>query len=689
MKKNTLALLCVPMAVLCATAQVSAPAPTPTPAPTVTEARPLAPAPSPGPGGAAAQQPPASTMPPPGAPATQPPAAGGVVREPLTSPSAPDPVDPTQPLPPDGAAPSGPTAPIPTGPMPTPGSVPPPGAGVSSPGGVASGAPMNSLMAPRGSLDLNYGNIFMEDSGRSIADEISIELLDVNSIMKILDDAQRDQLVRMSLEDCIQVALAQNTDIQIAALDPLIADADIKAARGEFDPVAQMNGVYTQAEISLSAQQIVFGGITAIRSYTTNLDAQVGGKLHTGTIWAVAGTMEKSEDTFGNFIEEFNTQMTMTLTQPLLRGFGIKYNRVRIKAAQNNRLVSEQQLRLTAMNTVSQIIKAYWDLVGAVESVAVNQGALDNAQRLLEVNQTRREIGTAADIEVLSAKGGVATRQSELIRARALVGDASDRLKQLMNLTDGEAFSRMLVVPTDRPNIEDPINFDPEVYEQGVKDSTATALEKRPEIAIAELQLQNAELDEYRAQRELMPQFDITGSYTSGGRDHKLSETLYGIRDRENKIYSYGFQAAVPIGNRAARGQYERSKLQKRQVELQAQRAKTDVMATVGMALRNVLTNKTLVESNEQAVRLQRAEVSAEESRLRLGVTTSWQVLQVQEQLTAAETAKLQAEIAYEKAVVDLQTAEGSLLDKLEITIEAPENEGQVGYWKSLQPRWD
>jgi outer membrane protein len=320
----------------------------------------------------------------------------------------------------------------------------------------------------------------------------------------------------------------------------------------------------------------------------------------------------------------------------------------------------------------------------------VNQAALDNAQRLLEVNQTRREIGTAADIEVLSAQGGVATRQSELIRSRALVGDASDRLKQLLSLRDGALFSRLLVVPTDRPNIDEPMVFDPDLYKQGVDRSTATALEKRPEISIAELQLQNAELDEFRAQREMMPQLDLTGSYTQGGRDHKLSNSLYGIRDGRDTVYTYGFQASVPIGNRAARGQYERSKLVRRQVELQAERTKLDIMAMVGMAVRNVLTNKTLVESNEQAVRLQRAEVAAEESRLRLGVTTSWQVLQVQQQLTAAETAKLQAEIAYEKALIDLQTAEGSLLDKLDIVIEAPDmDEHRVGYWQSLRPRWD
>ncbi len=553
----------------------------------------------------------------------------------------------------------------------------------------AQDAPLEDLWAPAGEVSLKYDGIFMEDSGRSIADEIKIELLDVDAIMRALDESQRDKLVRLTLADCIQLALVQNTDIQIAALEPLMADADILSAKGEFDPAAKLTGAYNYAEVSLSAQQIVFGGIESIRSHSTTLNAQLGGKLHTGTMWGIVGTMDKSEDTFGQFIEEFNSQVALTLTQPLLRGFGLKYNRVRITAAKNNREMTEAQLRLTAMNTVGEVIKAYWDLVGAVEAVGVNRGSLDNAGRLLTVNETRREIGTAADIEVLSAKTGVATRQGDLISARSAVGTASDRLKQLMNMRDGEMFSRLLVVPVDRPNVGDAAEFDPAQYEASLEESITLALKNRPELDIAAIQLENAELDEYRTQRDMMPQLDLNGSYGQGGRDHKVRDTLYGIRDGEDVVYTVGFEATVPLGNRAARGQYERSRLQRRQAELQGERTKTDIMATVELAARAVLTNKTLVESNRQAVRLQEAEVAAEESRLRLGVTTSWQVLQVQEQLTLAETALLQAQIAHEKALIDLQTAEGTLLDTLEITVEPAESADNVGYFQSLRPRWN
>ena len=359
--------------------------------------------------------------------------------------------------------------------------------------------------------------------------QIKIELFDLDTLMNTLNEYYRDRIVRLSLDDCIEIGLAQNPDIVIAGLEPLMARADVRAAKGEFDPQASLDATYTRATVSLSNQQIAFGGINAIDSYNTSVNGQIGGKLHTGAIYAFVMSGTKDEDTFGGFIEEFNTQATLTLTQPLLRGFGIKYNRVRINAAKNNVVATEAQLKLTAMTQVAEITKAYWDLVGAVQGVQVSQASLDNAKRLQKVNQTRRDIGTAADIEVLSAKTGVASRQSDLISARALVSDASTRLKQLLDMREGNRFSQMIILPVDRPNTADGMERSPEGYEAALEASINKALERRPELEIAAIQLENARLEEYRAQRDMLPQFDITGNYGRGGRDHKLRESLRGI----------------------------------------------------------------------------------------------------------------------------------------------------------------
>ncbi|MBI2422564.1 MAG: TolC family protein [Candidatus Hydrogenedentes bacterium] len=537
-------------------------------------------------------------------------------------------------------------------------------------------------------LDLQFGEELATKSDRSLQEEISIDLIDLQALQDAINASQPREQLRLSLEECIQLALVQNPDIKITSLEPVKAEEDIFSAKGEFDPVFGAEATYTHASQSANQQAVAFGGITAIKQWVTRTQGTLSGKLHYGSQYNVIWSSNKEESTYSGFIEEFDSVVTLQLTQPLLRGFGKKYNRVRITAAENAKALTAEQLRLTVLNTVANVVKAYWDLAGAVENVRVREESLANARRLLNVNETRRRIGTAADIEVLQAKAGVATRQSDLVSARSSVSDAGDFLKTLLDLKDGDFFSNADIFPVDRPNLTDSFHIKPDTIGVRLQEAIDRALEMRPEIRISEIEIANAELEEFRTRRDLLPVFDINGSYTQGGRDHKLAKTLEGVSDRQDSAFSYGFQASIPLRNRSARGAYTKAKLDVRQAELREQQREMELIANVHQTVRNVLTNQILVESNRQSVRLQEANVVAEEKRLRLGVTTSFQVLQIQEDLTIAQTQELQAGIAYEKALVDLQLAEGTLLDNLGLQLTEPEGEERPTFVEGLIPRW-
>lgn len=541
---------------------------------------------------------------------------------------------------------------------------------------------------PPNELTLRYGGELGNDI--NLQEEININLIDLDALRVRLSEDLAGQQFNLSLQECILIALDENLDIQITEFEPLKSEEAIFAARGEFDPQLQGSAIYSRANQSQSQQVVAFGGINSVQSYSTVTNAALLGKLHLGTQYSVSWDMDKSESTFSDFVEEFSGTLTMRLTQPILRGFGNKYNKVRINIAKNSKVATEAQLRLTVLTTVAEAIKAYWDLVGAMENLKVQSEALDNAERLLKVNETRREIGTAADIEVLQAKAGVATRQSQYISARQSISDASNLLKNLLNLRDGDHFSKALIVPIDRPNPRDPGEFELAAYEERVVVSMDEALAKRPEMTIRQMEIDNAALEEYRTRKEMMPQFDFIYQYTTGGRDHKLSETLSGIKDRQDYAYSYGVQASIPILNRAARGSFQRARLQRRQAEMTLEQARQQLMLNVNLAASRVASNAILVQSNQQATRLQIANVAAEEKRLQLGVTTSWQVLQIQQDLTTAQVQELISNIEYEKSLVELQLAEGTLLDDLGIELKAPEAEdAPVTYIDSVRPRWE
>lgn len=553
--------------------------------------------------------------------------------------------------------------------------------------------PAPAAEADAAGVDTNIGLAFDEsiiqaEPVRSIQEEISVDLIDLKALESVIQNQPGYEPVRLTLDEAIRLALEQNDDILVAEVDPLRADADIFSARGEFDPVLQGQFNYVHA-LSTANQQIqLFGGISEIATWNTQLTGAIVGKTPYGQQYGLQLDVNKEEGTYGGFIEEFDTMMTLTLTQPLLRGFGKKANTYRILAAKNARNASEYQLRLTVMNTTSEVIKSYWDLVGAVEGLRVRRQSLANAERLLQISETRRKIGTAADIEVLQAKAGVATRQSELIAARSQVATASDALKRLVGLRSGDLFSTAIVVPTDRPAIAEFNSADVESAAEDAAISAQRALENRPELKLAEIEIENAEIDGIRARNEMLPQIDVSGTYGTGGRQHKLHDALSGIKTKENFAYSVGIVGQVSLGNRAARGAYQRTKLTARQSELRLEKVRQDILLNVSVAARNLITNKILVESNRQASRLQQANVVAEEKRLRLGVTTSYQVLQVQEDLTLAETQLVQAMIAYEKARVELLLAEGTLLEETGLEFAMPGHESPISYVNSVVPSW-
>jgi len=516
---------------------------------------------------------------------------------------------------------------------------------------------------------------------------IDVGRIDIDRLRQIVEERIGYDRLRLALSECIQLALEQNPDLQVTRIEPMKSDADIMTAKGEFDPLFSASATYVRSSQQASEEYRAFAGITSIDAYRTTGRTSLGGKLRWGTLYEVAFNLDKTESTYNQFIEEWNGGLTLTLSQPLLRGRGSKVNLARIRMARNARKASDLQLLLSVMTTVSEVVKGYWDLVGAIEGVTVREESLANAERLLDVSQKRLDIGTAAAIEVLQAKAGVATRQSDLIAARSTVADAQDRLKQLLNLRDDGVFSSKLIMPTDRPSVGE---LDIEALgavEDELQESIGIALQSRPEILMAQVEIETGKIERSRAANDLLPTFDITGTLYQGGRDHYLSGVFDGVRERSDDTYSYGFQGSIPIGNRAARGQFERAKLSLRQSAQRLEKAKQEVMLSVRLATRALKTSHILVESNRQARRLQETNVAAEEKRLHLGVSTSYRVLQVQEDLTLAQTQEVTSRIAYEKALVDLRLSEGTLLDALGIEFLPPETDPPVTFFRSIYPR--
>jgi outer membrane protein TolC len=356
----------------------------------------------------------------------------------------------------------------------------------------------------------------------------------------------------------------------------------------------------------------------------------------------------------------------------LLKGFGLGVNLTRIRVARNNRQISEEQLAVTVMDTVSQVLGGYWDLVFARENLGVARQSLGNARNLLEQNRVRVELGVAAPIEVHQAEAGVKRREAEVISAMAAIRDAEDALNLLLNVREDSELWNEAIAPADKPVmiarlLDEKLSFE-------------TALEKRPELVQARKSLENSELVVRLSKNELLPSIDLKGSYGFNSLRGSFGNEVEYLTRGDDWKFSYGIVAQIPVGNRLAKGAYLRSQYEVEKTRLRIEQLEQAIRIEVRNAIRQIETNRKLVETNRIATKLQERTLEDEKKRHRVGVSTSYRVLEFEEDLALARNLELQALVDHRKALISLDRAEGTILDRHDIEFVSAEQRDGRGW---------
>ena len=471
-----------------------------------------------------------------------------------------------------------------------------------------------------------------------------------------------DRGLSLTLQDCIKRALQNNLEIRMEEFTPKISEAEIIQEKSKFDPVALLAVSQSKSLIeSTTFLQGIFGKEDKFfLQKGINLNFSLAARLITGG---------KSELSFSNGSSETNsifqfvnpayrTDLTFSITQPLLRNFGIDLNRSKIKIASNNRLLSLDQFRDRASRVVCGVEESYWGLILSKKLFEVKKKSLQLAENLLERNKALVEIGRLPQVEILQAQVGVATREEEVIIAESKVKDVEDILKELLSLPlKGQG-----IIPAEQPTFE-PVQAD-------LEKSLETAFQNRPDYHEATVNMDNLEILTRVAKNQMLPGVDIKASYGLNGIDGKNAKTWGKLDDADTYAWAVGLNIEVPLGNRWAKNEFSKRKLEKNKATLLLEGLKQRIEVEVREASREVNTCLKRIEATRQAKLLAEQRLKAEEERLQLGLTTTVEVLRFQEGLAQAEAREITAIIDYHRAWVNLSKATGTALEKNKVEIE-------------------
>lgn len=441
----------------------------------------------------------------------------------------------------------------------------------------------------------------------------------------------------LTLNDAIKLALEKNPQIKVQSYGRSIARADLLTAIGQFDPAINFRRSYAESEAPYSVNPFV-GQIVKTDDYSLTLD----GVTPWGLQFSLGGSATNQRGTFLNNGSEnaFASFGGVTVTQPLLRGFGFGANFVGVRVARANKGISDWQFRQTVIDTVTNVIGAYSDLAFAQQSLRIAERSRELAAGLLAENEKRFKVGSMSESDVTQARARTATRDENILIAQQGVRDATNRLRQLMGETsfpiEPGAFQIDAMVPAE-------VAVNP-------AEDLKTAYQLRPDFQAAKLGIVIKKANDSSARNQLLPQVDFVGSYGYNGLDPNFSASRHMVWHQENHSYSAGIVVSVPLTFAEGRGKARSARMQLRQAEADLDRLEQDIAVSIAHAAGELETTQKRVDADERAFELAKQALDDEIKKLRAGTSSTFFVLNLQEELIGAE-------ISYYNALADQRRA--------------------------------
>jgi outer membrane protein TolC len=541
--------------------------------------------------------------------------------------------------------------------------------------------------------------------------------------------------LRLSLQDCIALALENNLDIELQRYNPRIADADLQKAKAGGVPkgfslslqpgsegttgTATSSGPGTPSlepvlvsQINLKHQSQPLtnsftNGTSNLISNSRLSNFGIQKSFLTGTTvnfgWNNSWLNQNSAR--ADFNPSTTGSMGLTVTQHLLQGFGLAVNSRNILIAKNNRQVSELVFKQQVIATISSVISLYWDLVSLNEDSKVKRQSLELAQKLLADNRQRVELGSLAAIEISRSEAEVARAEQDVTVAESELRQQETVLKN--NLSRGgvsqEPLAGARIILTDALHTPDSVPVAP------VHELFGRAFENRPEMLESSLQVENLKTGLKGTKSALLPSLDLIASVQNNalaGQVNPLpmpgptaprvvNPTLLGgygtvlsqIFSRDFPDYWVGFQLTIPLTNHAAQADMARDQLGLRQQEIKQRQIKNQIQVEVTNAVTAAEQARARYQAALKFRTYQQQTFEAEQARYELGASTSFFVIQAQRDLAQAKSSEIAALTAYNKARTELDRSTGETIAANNIVLEEAMR-GEISHVSPAVPKF-
>jgi HAE1 family hydrophobic/amphiphilic exporter-1 len=514
-------------------------------------------------------------------------------------------------------------------------------------------------------------------------------------------DANRQR--PLALREALSMALENNKDIEVARENVRIAEFDLHGAQGAYDPRLSTTAFYERAENPIS--NFLSGGqngstIQSDYTATARLEGQspmLGGNYRLD----FSSIRLTTNNQFTALSPQYPTALTFSYTQPLWRGLKIDNSRRQIEIARKNLSLSDAQFRQRAIDTITNVQRAYWDLVFALRNLQVQRDAVTVARTQLEHNKRLVNEGQLAPIDVVAAEAQISTYEQGVFSALEEVSRSENNLKNLIAENQQAEIWNASIVPTDPVELTVP--------DVSLPDALKTAMENRPELQQSNVLQEINKIDQRYFKDQTKPAVDLVGSYGITGLAGSVSSNVVNpftqsslqVRQRVDELSAIvgldplpvippqtfspdllggygqslqnllanrygtariGVQISLPLRNRTAEAQLGRSLVEGERLGTQRQQLEQTIQVDVRNALQAMRSSEARLRAAAATREANEQQFASEQRKLDAGQSTTFLVLERQTALTESRALEVKAQTDLNKAIADLQRATGNAL---------------------------
>jgi outer membrane protein TolC len=503
-----------------------------------------------------------------------------------------------------------------------------------------------------------------------------------------LKDFVVDGKLELSLKHFLELAMANNTDIQLQLISVEIPKNNILAAFGVWDPRALASFSTTRSTTVPTNATTAENAASLTKSLTQPYALQYSQTIPEGLSYTASFSGAKSSQTnsYNNYNPAETANLRFSVTQPLIQNLGSYVNRIPLMTAQSNYRISDYAMRAQLLNFVNIAEAAYWNAIMARENVRVAVSGQSNAEALLKYMQKELELGALSPLDIFNPEQSLANAQLSVSQAKWSLDQAEDALRHQMGADLDPAVRKLPIVLTESMELK-PSEALPVDAEQAV----AKALVNHPVMRQATQKLDVDDLGIQSAKNGLLPNLSLSLYYQSNGTGGVYNPGLStivgagttsavipgGIGDALDQMFGFSYPTYygaltlnLPIKNRAASAAMATAIVQKKTDMLNMRNQAQAVRLNILTAVSKLEGSKEQLKLSQIAMDFAQKNLDAENTKFQLGTDTNQDVILAQNALVSAESAVVTNQIGVKMNLLNLWTQTGELLDERGIVVK-------------------